>query len=118
MPEQPDAPAPQTVQPSPSETGRIDNRGKRSRSRGRWLLYGTSALLTLILAVYLIFPLAATPYVRNKLQSMIRGQLNAELQMKRMTYVFPYGVHVEDAVLVAAGPDGKEIRLLDVPNLQ
>jgi hypothetical protein len=68
--------------------------------------------LGLVILLWQVGPMAAAPFVRAKLQSMIAEQLNAELVMGRLAYHFPYGVSVSDARLVATDPDGAPVNLL------
>jgi hypothetical protein len=68
--------------------------------------------------LYLIVPLVATPMIRDRLQKMISTQLNAELKMGNVTYLFPYGVTVSDAVLVGKDERGEAVELLKIPKLK
>jgi hypothetical protein len=83
----------------------------------RWLGWPAGMLALLLLAVYVLGPRAITPIIRGKLDKMVRSQLNARLEMGSVSYDFPYGVRVRDAVLVADDPDGGVVKLLDIPRL-
>ena len=74
------------------------------------------ALLLVIL--YGLVPLIATPIIRNRLQKQLSTQLDAQLQMGRVYYWFPYGVTVSDAVLVAKDEQGEPIQLLKIDKLK
>src|SRR5689334_1476957 len=79
--------------------------------RRRWVVISGCAG-ALLLLVFVIGPWAATPIVRAKLQAMVAEQLNAELRIGRLAYVFPYGVNIYDARLTARDTDGTPVDLL------
>ena len=72
----------------------------------------------LLVIVYVILPLIITPVIRNRLQKQLSTQLDAELQMGRVYYWFPYGVSVSDAVLLARNQQGAPIQLLKIDKLK
>lgn len=80
----------------------------------RRLRWPAGILLGLLLALYVILPLVARPILRAKLQNMVRSQLDAELQIARVSYVFPYGVKVHDATLTTRRA-GRAHELLKLP---
>src|SRR5688500_18132528 len=86
--------------------------------RRRWWKWTGVVVVALVLGVYVLVPLVAAPILRGKLQRMVDSQLDARLEMKRVFYVFPYGLRVSDAKLVTDGPDGKRLELLDIPTLE
>ncbi len=82
-----------------------------SRSRRRLLI--TSGCLALVIILLIPFvPKMATPWLRAKLQAMVSDQLNARLSLDHLEYLFPYGVRVYNAKLVAQDPKGREFNLL------
>src|SRR5882762_5293733 len=93
---------------------------KESRKR-KWLRRlrwpgGIVVLMGVIL--YVVVPQIATPMIRSRLQKQISTQLNAELRMGGVYYVFPYGVRISDAVLVGKDERGAEVELLKIPKLK
>jgi hypothetical protein len=63
-------------------------------------------------------PKMATPWVRAKLQAMVSDQLNAQLSLDRLEYLFPYGVRVHNAKLVAHDPKGRTFNLLTADDIE
>jgi len=92
-----------------------ERKKRRLLRRLKWPLIGFGLLLFL---VYVILPLIITPIIRNRLQKQLSSQLNADLQMGGVYYWFPYGVWVNDAVLVAKDQQGEAIRLLKIDRLK
>ena len=91
------------------------------RRKFRWLrrLKWPGIVVALLIGlVYGLLPLIVTPMIRSRLQKQLSTQLNAELQMGRVYYWFPYGVSVSDAVLVARDQQGEAIRLLKIDKLK
>lgn len=86
----------------------------KTRKRLKWI---AGILLGLALLTYFGGPWAAALLVRTRLQQMIASKLNANLTLGRLSYRFPYGVHVEDATLTMSGPDGQGVELLRIPQL-
>ena len=95
--------------------------------RPRWLkrpwarrtAWALGVLLALALAVYLFGSAMATRLVRSKLQEMLASQLNARLDMERVTYSFPYTVTVRNAALIAGdAASGQVVTLLRVPEMK
>jgi hypothetical protein len=83
--------------------------------RRRVRVFSAGALIIVLLLLF--GPAAAKPFVRAKLQSVIREQLNAELEIGSLAYDFPNGVSVFDARLVANDPQGKPVDLLTARRL-
>ena len=75
-------------------------------------------LLTVGLIVCISLAMAIRPLLRRQLQGMVSAQLNAHLELGRLSYSFPYGITVDDASLVAAGPDGRDVHLLKMRRLE
>ncbi|HZL37666.1 MAG TPA: hypothetical protein VFC78_20280 [Tepidisphaeraceae bacterium] len=75
-------------------------------------------VLLLGTALWVLGPILARSFIRHRLQSMIADQLDAKLEIGKLTYNMPYGVTVSDAVLVTAGSDGTRLELLRIPRLQ
>ncbi len=91
------------------------------RSKKTWLrrLRWPGAIVALLgVILYGLVPLIATPMLRTRLQKQISTQLNAELRMGGVYYLFPYGVRVSDAVLVGKDENGAEVELLKIPKLK
>ena len=86
--------------------------------RRRWLKWTLVTFASLLAALYLFIPLVAAPILRSKLQSLVDSQLNARLDMKRVIYVFPYGLRVQGAKLTTPAPDGNDLQLLHIPSLE
>jgi hypothetical protein len=86
--------------------------------RRRWLKRIALMLFCLALLAYFGGPWVAARLVRSRLQQMIASKLNADLAIGRLSYRFPYGVHVEDATLLTRGPDGQVVELLKIPQLE
>src|SRR5688572_22984245 len=86
--------------------------------RRRWLKWTGGVIVVLVVAAYVLVPLVVAPILRGKLQRMVDSQLDARLEMKRVFYVFPYGLRVSDAKLVTDGPDGNRLELIDIPMLE
>ena len=86
--------------------------------RRRWLKWTLLTLASVVAALYLLVPLIAAPILRSKLESMVDSQLNARLDMRRVIYVFPYGLRVSDAKLITPAPDGTDLQLLHIPSLE
>ncbi|HEV8607372.1 MAG TPA: AsmA-like C-terminal region-containing protein [Tepidisphaeraceae bacterium] len=84
----------------------------------RRLRWAGVAIGVLGVVVYVILPLIVTPMIRARLQKQISTQLNAELKMGSVSYWFPYGVTVVDAVLVAKDQQGEAVELLRIPRLK
>src|SRR5438874_2043609 len=86
----------------------------RSR-RGRWLL----GVLASLLALWLLIPGLAAPYVRGKLQAMISSKVDAELRVGSLAYLPPFGVRVRDARLIAHDRQnsGRELEVLKIARL-
>jgi hypothetical protein len=90
----------------------------KKRRWGSRLKWPAVVVGVLLVGVYVILPLIATPIIRDRLQKMISTQLNAELRMESVHYVFPYGVRVRDAVLVGKDESGQGVELLRIPKLR
>ena len=86
--------------------------------RRRWLKWTALVVVVLAGSIYVLVPLVAAPVLRGKLQAMVDSRLDARLEMKRVFYVFPYGLRVSGAKLVTDGPDGSRLDLLDIPTLE
>src|SRR5947207_5710950 len=89
-----------------------DQKKKAWVRRLRW----PAAIIALLgLVLYVAVPQIATPMLRARLQKQVSTQLNAELRMGGVYYVFPYGVRVSNAVLVGKDEAGREVELLKIP---
>jgi uncharacterized protein involved in outer membrane biogenesis len=89
---------------------------RKFRLKGRWRRIGL-AVAAGLLAAYFITPVVLRHLLRWRLQSMIDAELNAQLEIGGLSYTFPYGVDLRDAVLVTSGPDAKPLELLRVKHL-
>ncbi len=98
---------------SPETRNPLVGRRRLSR-RVKWSLVMAG---TLLVVAWVAATLAARPLIRWKLQGMIDSQLNARLEMDSVSYVFPYGVEVCNASLVAQDGDGNPVELIRVPKL-
>src|SRR4051812_10160386 len=93
--------------------------GERRKSRWRrWLKWPLIAFGILLILVYVVLPAIVTPIIRNRLQKQLSVHLDADLQMGRVYYWFPYGVTVSDAVLVTHDQRGEALRLLKIDKLK
>ena len=54
----------------------------------------------------------------RKLQAIVSDQLNAQLSLDRLEYLFPYGVRVHPAKLVANDPRGRPFDLLTADQIE
>src|SRR5437667_4409450 len=91
-----------------------ENKKKRWLRRLKW----PGVIVALVgVVLYVVVPLIATPMLRSRLQRQISTQLNAELRMGSVYYVFPYGLRVADARLVGRDEAGREVELLRIPKL-
>jgi hypothetical protein len=91
------------------------------KRKSRWvrrLRWPAVVIGGLAVVVYVIVPLIVTPMIRARLQKQISTQLNAELRMGSVSYWFPYGVTVRDAVLVGRDQQGEAVELLKIPKLK
>jgi hypothetical protein len=88
-----------------------------SRWRRRLLVISGCLALVVILITPLL-PKLATPWVRAKLQSAVSDQLNAQLSFDQLEYLFPYGVRVHQAKLVANDPRGRPFDLLTADQIE
>ena len=68
-------------------------------------------VLAIALCIALFGQAVVQRIVREKLQTLVTGELNAQLSMGTLGYNFPYGVSVRDVALTTVGPDGAEVNL-------
>ena len=82
----------------------------------RRLRWPVGIVVGLLLILYVVLPLVARPILRAKLQKMVRSQIDADLRISRVSYVFPYGVKVHDATLTTRHA-GQPHDLLKLPSI-
>lgn len=77
------------------------------------------AWLSVVAALVLIFvPWLAGWLLAGRLERMVQCQLNARVELSRVSYLPPYTIHVGEASLVTDGPDGRAESLLHVKSIK
>ncbi|HEY1683660.1 MAG TPA: AsmA family protein [Tepidisphaeraceae bacterium] len=89
----------------------------RHSSRRPWV-YIAGAIAALIVIVLLIAGSIIAHIAKNKLQALVQNRLNARLEVGSCSYVFPYGLILHKASLIARDPAGSEWPLASVDRLE
>lgn len=83
------------------------------RRHKRWLILA-GAIIALLGVLWFLLPLIVAPILRAKLQAGVLEHLDADLELSRLSYSFPYTIRVTDARVKARGAKPDDANLLHI----